>query len=83
MSEYTELAISKINTLKDAGFELKKDMKILDFGCGEGNLVKAFRELGYDAYGVDVIDCPNLDEEHYSKLSFDPYVIPPLSFQLL
>ena len=76
MSEYTELAISKINTLKDAGFELKKDMKILDFGCGEGNLVKAFRELGYDAYGVDVIDCPNLDEEHYSKLSFDPYVIP-------
>ena len=51
-------------------------MKILDFGCGEGNLVKAFRELGYDAYGIDVIDCPNLDEIHYAKIGFNPYVIP-------
>ena len=56
MVDYIDLAKSKINTLKDAGFELTKDMKILDFGCGEGHLVKAFQELGYDAYGIDIID---------------------------
>lgn len=76
MVDYINLAQSKINTLKDAGFELTKDMKILDFGCGKGNLVKAFQELGYDAYGVDVIDNDLLDDKHYFKLSFDPYVIP-------
>ncbi len=74
--DYMELARCKINVLRDAGFNLTKDMKILDFGCGEGNLVKAFRELGYDAYGIDVIDCPNLDEIHYAKIGFNPYVIP-------
>ena len=76
MVDYIDLAKSKINTLKDAGFTLTKDMKILDFGCGEGHLVKAFQELGYDAYGIDIIDCTLLDSEHYFKLGFDPYVIP-------
>ena len=28
--------------------------KILDFGCGKGDLVAEFRRLGFDAYGVDV-----------------------------
>lgn len=27
---------------------------ILDFGCARGYVVKAFRELGYEAFGVDV-----------------------------
>lgn len=27
---------------------------ILDFGCAKGFLVKAFRELGHDSYGIDV-----------------------------
>lgn len=31
------------------------DIKIVyDLGCGSGNLVKALREKGYDAFGVDV-----------------------------
>ncbi len=76
MVDYLELAKCKIKTLNDAGYTLKKGMKILDFGCGEGRLVKAFQELGYDAYGIDVIDCPLLDDEHYFKIGFDPYVLP-------
>lgn len=76
MTDYEELALCKINVLKDAGFTITKDMKILDFGCGEGHLVKAFRNLGYDAYGIDVIDCEILDDEHFHKIGFDPYVIP-------
>ncbi len=70
------LANCMIGMLKDLCFTLTKEMKILDFGCGNGDLVKAFMELGYDAYGVDIIDCPGLDEEHYHKLGFDPYRLP-------
>lgn len=35
-------------------FSAIKSPKILDFGCAKGFLVKAFRELGYEAYGIDV-----------------------------
>ena len=54
MVDYITLAKSKIEILRDAGFELKKGMKILDFGCGAGHLVEAFLELGYDAYGIAI-----------------------------
>ena len=37
---------------KNAG-ELK-NKTILDFGCAKGFLVKAFRELGHTAFGIDV-----------------------------
>ena len=29
-------------------------VRILDFGCGRGELVRSFRELGVDAYGCDI-----------------------------
>ena len=28
--------------------------KVLDFGCGEGKLLKILIENGFDAYGVDI-----------------------------
>jgi len=33
-----------------------KSSKILDFGCGAGNLVYAFRDAGFDACGFDIHD---------------------------
>lgn len=38
---------------------------ILDFGCARGYTVKAFRELNYEAYGVDASDwaIKNCDEQ--------------------
>jgi SAM-dependent methyltransferase len=30
--------------------------KILDFGCGEGAMVRRLRELGFEAYGFDIHD---------------------------
>ena len=32
----------------------RKITNVLDFGCAKGYLVKAFRELGYKAFGIDV-----------------------------
>lgn len=34
--------------------EIAVNDRILDFGCARGYTVKAFREMGYDARGVDV-----------------------------
>jgi SAM-dependent methyltransferase len=37
--------------------------RILDFGCGDGSLVYAFRDLGMDAYGFDIRGVVRLREE--------------------
>ncbi len=76
MSEYEHLAQCKIQLLSAYGFELKKDMKILDFGCGKGGLVNAFNKLGYDAYGCDFDDIDTIDADHYKKIELDPYHLP-------
>lgn len=73
---YIMMAECMIHMLQDVGFTLKKNMRILDFGCGNGEMVQAFLSLGYDTYGVDIIDCPSLDASHYKKIGFNPYRIP-------
>lgn len=73
---YIMMAECMIRMLQDVGFTLKKNMRILDFGCGNGEMVLAFLSLGYDTYGVDIIDCPSLDASHYKKIGFNPYQIP-------
>lgn len=73
---YIMMAECMIHMLQDIGFTLEKNMRILDFGCGNGELVQAFWALGYDTYGVDIIDCISLDASHYEKIDFNPYKIP-------
>ncbi|MBU1085166.1 class I SAM-dependent methyltransferase [Patescibacteria group bacterium] len=34
--------------------KLKPEAKILDVGCGMGGVIKAFRELGFEAFGTEV-----------------------------
>ena len=75
-SVQSELVMSKIKVLKELGFELTKDMKILDFGCGDGELVQGLLDLGYDAQGVDILDTSALDSSHYKKIDMDTYRIP-------
>ena len=56
----------------------KKDIKILDWGCGRGDLVKFLNDQGYDCYGLEIetnskiINQLNLDsnKDIYNKLSF-------------
>jgi SAM-dependent methyltransferase len=47
----TELLLS---VLEELGRPVKKDDMVLDFGCGEGRMVYAFRKLGYKAFGTDI-----------------------------
>ncbi len=51
---------------------IKENSKILDFGCAKGFLVKAFRILGFEAYGADIskyaISKVPKDIEKYCKL---------------
>lgn len=44
---------------------IKEEDKVLDFGCAKGYMVKAFRMLYRDAYGVDISDyaIENCDKE--------------------
>jgi ubiquinone/menaquinone biosynthesis C-methylase UbiE len=42
--------------LNDLGIKLNSNSMLLDFGCGAGNLVYQFREMGFNAFGVDIKD---------------------------
>jgi 2-polyprenyl-3-methyl-5-hydroxy-6-metoxy-1,4-benzoquinol methylase len=35
-------------------FPGRKDIRVLDYGCGDGTLVRFLIDSGYDAYGVDI-----------------------------
>ena len=39
----------------DIGREFAASLVILDFGCGDGQMVRRLRESGFKAYGVDIV----------------------------
>lgn len=47
------LATIQRNILADAGFKTMAGMRILDLGCGSGDLVTEWIGLGFNAYGCD------------------------------
>jgi len=47
-------SLLQLSIVNDLGYKVNPDAAILDFGCGAGGLVKAYREKGYQAYGCDV-----------------------------
>jgi SAM-dependent methyltransferase len=48
--------------------------RVLDFGCGQGSLVEAWRDAGFDAYGCDLPD--ELGESPRLAAIEDPYRLP-------
>jgi SAM-dependent methyltransferase len=44
----------KLKIVKEFGFDLKPDSVIMDFGCGNGDIVRELHELGFQAFGCDV-----------------------------
>ena len=51
--------IDKINNRKTE----KKNLKILDWGCSKGDLVKFLNDHGYDCYGLEVEDNIKVKDE--------------------
>ena len=41
--------------LREFGHELGLDSRILDFGCGEGEMVREYRDAGFQAFGADIM----------------------------
>ncbi len=44
----------QLKLFAELGIPVGSDATILDFGCGKGNTVYAYRKLGYNAFGVDI-----------------------------
>lgn len=49
-----ENVLRQLKLFDELGFPVTSDATILDFGCGKGNTVYAYRKLGYNAFGVDI-----------------------------
>lgn len=67
---FSKFGISKLYYLYLAYFSiitkahLKKGDRVLDFGCGIGNIVWALRQFGIDAYGFD----PSISAKKFSRM---------------
>jgi SAM-dependent methyltransferase len=44
----------QLRILRRAGVQVQAGCKVLDFGCSEGGLVRAYRAANYEAYGCDL-----------------------------
>jgi SAM-dependent methyltransferase len=53
MPSSVERANTQLKVLRSLGTEVPKGARVLDLGCGNGGIVDAYVELGYDAYGCD------------------------------
>ena len=48
-------------------FNIKKDCKLLELGCGRGEFLNSFIDLGIDGYGTDISD---YSKKKYPKIKF-------------
>jgi SAM-dependent methyltransferase len=68
--------------VRDLGFALRPDARILDLGCGEGRTVRALRSAGYDASGCETVlrDTPAAAEMvaagYVDPIPMAPYRLP-------
>jgi SAM-dependent methyltransferase len=53
MSSSVDRASVQLRVLRSLGAEVPKGARVLDLGCGNGGIVGAYVDLGYDAYGCD------------------------------
>lgn len=81
MSKESERAQVQIALIQDLGFTLKPDATVLDLGCGNGAIVKAYRALGYEAFGSDFAfkkgpDVESLHSNGLIRRIEEPYRLP-------
>jgi SAM-dependent methyltransferase len=72
---FISIAISRI-----CNFDAQRQIRVLDFGCGNGDLVTELTALGYDAFGCDVsptwMDNPSASPDRFSLIGLGPYRLP-------
>lgn len=54
MNENTRRVEQFLNIVSDLGCELNERSRVLDFGCGNGNIVNEYSLKGYQAFGCDI-----------------------------
>lgn len=61
---------AQVGIIRDMGYALDQQSVVLDLGCGNGNLVHAYRKDGYQAYGCDFKfkDGPFVEEMHSQQV---------------
>jgi SAM-dependent methyltransferase len=60
--------------LSRVGAPLQPDQKVLDFGCGRGEVVEEFLSEGYDAFGCDIELARETDR--LRLIDAEPYRVP-------
>ena len=74
----------KMKILKELGYGLKPESKILDYGCGTGSTVRELRDIGYQTFGCDIqfknddyTDTESMHNLHIIRLiNTRPYKLP-------
>jgi SAM-dependent methyltransferase len=61
----------QLKMFADAGFNVPHDARILDLGCGNGNIVAEYRRAGYQAFGCDFAFKPG---PHVDELARKNYI---------
>jgi ubiquinone/menaquinone biosynthesis C-methylase UbiE len=71
-----------LNLLGDFGTKITSNTAILDFGCGNGSVVKSLLDSGFNAQGCDLKFKPGIDVDFLTKsnlihkINSDPYQLP-------
>ncbi|HEX7114199.1 MAG TPA: class I SAM-dependent methyltransferase [Steroidobacter sp.] len=72
----------QLGILADAGHALPRGATVLDLGCGNGDLVNAYRQQGYRAYGCDFAFKPGRHADDLARQGYirrlqpEPYRLP-------
>ena len=72
---FFDRAIRDIAACRSAGQPDVLDVRVLDFGCGAGQLVERMSRLGYDAHGCDIYVDPAASDR-CRKIELSPYRLP-------
>ena len=62
---------SKLTSYLLNRFDMRQGMKLLEIGCGRGDFLGAFQELGVDCFGIDMCESAVQNLEHHQIKELD------------
>ncbi|MBN1867699.1 class I SAM-dependent methyltransferase [Candidatus Sumerlaeota bacterium] len=79
---YADCRTMQLATLRNLGHAVPVGATILDFGCGQGDLVGLYRRDGFEAFGCDIAFSPEAERGDLfvngvlRKIESNPYRVP-------